>query len=741
MGINRRRKIVFPLILIFVFVIAGCSNESNKTEIVESAETTVDYDTEDAYTEWSESDATFIAFSDQTASVDDENSGVVVNDNTVTIHTSGTYVLEGDASDSQVIVDAEDQGTVRIILNGVSLTSTTSAPIFVKQADKTVVSVEKGTENTLTDASEYVYEDEDSDEPKAAIYSKDDLTINGSGQLTVKANFNDGITGNDDLKIIGATIAITATDDGIVGRDLFAMKDASITVDAGGDGVKSSNDEDADKANIVLESGTLTVDAEGDGIASENTVTVLDGEYNIVAGGGSPETIEATQEFGGGMGGQGGMQGQMPNGEDSSGERPAPPEGFEEGEMPQFEEGQAPSDGGQMTPPDQGTTTETQQSGDTQQSSQEQAQTNEQQQGTNAESTESAETEEDTPSTKGIKAVNSVTIAGGTISIDSNDDALHSDKELTITNGDITINTGDDAVHADESLAINGGNVQVDKSYEGIESQDITITDGTIRLTTADDGFNVNGGTDEMGMFGANQGQTTEQTTDSEQTDETTTETEEEGQLLIEGGYIYVNADGDGLDSNTSAKMTGGTVLVYGPTNSGNGALDYNSAFTVEGGTLIAAGSSGMAQGVSEDSAQNSILMTFPEMLEANTTVYVTDSNGDVVTAVTPEKQFQTVVISSPDLKQDETYTINTGGEITGDATDGYVDDATAEGGTKIVEFTLNSAMMYLNESGETEQTGEMFGPGGGGGQGQGQGWGQNQNGTQQQQEQSEATQ
>ncbi|UOQ49069.1 carbohydrate-binding domain-containing protein [Gracilibacillus caseinilyticus] len=747
MGINKR-KLVFPLILTLVFVIAGCSNESNKTEIVESAETTVDYDTEDVYADWSESDATFIEFSDQSAFVEDDNSGVVVSDNTVNIHTSGTYVLEGDASDSQLIVDAEDQGTVRIILNGVSLTSTTTAPIFVKQADKTVFSVEDGTENTLTDASEYVYEDEDSDEPKAAIYSKDDLTINGTGQLTVNGNFNDGITGNDDLKVIGAAIHITAVDDGIVGRDLFAMKDASITVDAGGDGVKSSNDEGADKANIVLESGKLTVDAEGDGIASENTVTVLDGEYNIVAGGGSPETIEATEEFGGGMGGQGGMQGQMPSGEGVTGETLTPPEGAQEGEVPQFEEGQAPSDNGQVAPPEQATNTESQQSGDSQTQTQDSAQqtpeqaqnTEEQQQGTNAESTESTESEEDIPSTKGIKAVNSVMIAGGTISIDSNDDALHSDKELTIINGDISINTGDDAVHADESLAINGGNVQVDKSYEGIESQDIIISDGTIHLTTADDGFNVNGGTDEMGMFGKNQGQTTEQTTDTEQTDET----EEEGQLLIEGGYIYVNADGDGLDSNTSATMTGGTVLVYGPTNSGNGALDYNSAFTVEGGTLIATGSSGMAQGVSEDSPQNSILMTFPEMLEANTTVYVTDSNGDVVTAVTPEKQFQTVVISSPDLKQDEAYTIYTGGELTGDVTDGYAEEATAEGGTKIVEFTLNSAMMYLNESGETEQTGEMFGPGGGQGQGQGKEWGQNQNGTQgtqQQQEQSESTQ
>lgn len=699
---GKKMRVVYPLIIILVCIIAGCSNSTNDASIVESAVTTIDYETEDAYIDWSEADATFITFNDEQVTVDDEDSGVILDDNRVEIHTSGTYVLEGQASDNQIVVNAEDQGTIRIILNGVSLTSTTTAPIFVEQADKTVISVEDGTENTVIDATEYVYED-DMDEPKAAIYSKDDLTINGTGKLTVQGNFNDGITGNDDLKIIESTIDITAVDDGLVGRDLFAMKDATITIDAGGDGVKSSNDEDADKAHVVLESGTLTIDAESDGITSENTVTVLDGEYNIVTAGGSPETIEATQEVGRGFGdrGQGNMQGKMPE----SGERP----NFEQGEMPELEEDQVSSNGKKMTPPNQ--------NGDTSQPSDQQNNNEQTQEATNDTQEQSPEQQQegtestDTPSTKGIKAVNSVIIAGGTISIDSNDDALHSDKTLTITAGDITIATGDDAVHADETLAVTDGTIKVSKSYEGIESNSITISGGSIHVIATDDGLNINGGTDEMGMFNANQTQT------SDQTEETNTETEEDGKLLIEGGYIYINADGDGLDSNTSVEMTSGTVIVYGPTNSGNGALDYNSSFNITGGTLIAAGSSGMAQGISEDSTQNSIMMTFSETEEANTTIYVTDSSDNVVTAVAPEKQYQTVVISSADLKQDETYTIYTGGELSGEVTDGYTEDTSVENGSKIVEFTLNSTMMYLNESGETDQTSGMVGPRSGQGQ------------------------
>ncbi|WP_371069311.1 carbohydrate-binding domain-containing protein [Sediminibacillus sp. JSM 1682029] len=669
-------RFLLPFFIGTAIMIAGCSKTNDNGTLTEQAQSAVSYDAEDAYTGWEEQDATNITFDDQSIDVEEDNNGVIVNENTVEIHTSGTYVLEGSATDSQVLVDAEDEGTVRLILNGLSLESTTTAPIFVKQAKKTVVSVEEGTSNTLTDPSEYVYE-EDADEPKAAIYSKDDLTVNGTGNLIVNGNYNDGITGNDDLKIIGTTIDITAEDDGIVGRDLFALNEALVTIDAGGDGVKSSNDADEDKANIVLESGSLTINAGGDGVQSENTVTILDGEYEITAGGGSPETIEATTEFGGGFGGQG--QGTMPGDQDFSednmpAERPDGMEPPTEGDGDDFEDRQPPE-----------------------QMEEEQAQTN-------------AETEEDdTPSTKGIKAENSLEIAGGTIAIDANDDALHSNKELTVAAGEMTLATGDDAVHADEEIIITNGSIQVEKSYEGIEAESITVSDGTIHLAAEDDGFNVNGGTDQMGMQGFGENET-------EDEEESTEEEADQGKLLIEGGYIYVDANGDGLDSNTSAEMTGGTVVVYGPTNDGNGALDYDQSFEIKGGTLIAAGSSGMAQGVSDSSEQASFMMTFPEMLEAGSTVSVQDGNGDIVVAVAPEKDFQSVVISSPDLQQDQSYTLYTDSGLSGDETDGFFEDATMEGGTKVLEFSLTSTMTYLDETGETEQASGMFG----GGRGQG---------------------
>ncbi|MFD2629619.1 carbohydrate-binding domain-containing protein [Oceanobacillus kapialis] len=682
-------RVILPFLIGMAIMVTGCSKSNENVAIVESAQSLVSYDTEDTYTEWDEQDATTITFNNQSIDIEDNNS-VLINDNTVEIHTSGTYVLEGSSTDNQVIVDAEDEGTVRLILNGVSLESTSTAPIFVKQADKAVISVEEGTSNTITDPFEYVYEEE-TDEPKAAIYSKDDLTINGTGNLIVNGNYKDGITGKDDLKVIETAIEVTAEDDGIIGRDLFAMNDAFITVDAGGDGVKSSNDTDENKANMVLESGSLTIDAGSDGIQSENTVTIVDGEYTITAGGGSPETIEATTEFGGGFGGQG--EGTMPNGQE-----------FSEGNMPQgkpdFVEGEEPPEQGEMD-------------GFENRQPPEQAQEREQAPNSTEETEETEE--DDTTSTKGIKAENKLDIIGGSLTIDANDDALHSNNNMSVAGGAIMLSTGDDALHADNEMTISEGSIQVDKSYEGIEGKSITISGGDIRVTAEDDGINVNGGTDQMMQrFGESQTENAEEIVEEEVEQDS-----DEGKLLIEGGSIYIDANGDGLDSNTSAIMTGGTVLVYGPTNSGNGALDYDQSFEIEGGTLIAAGSSGMAEGVSESSNQSTFMMTFPESLEAGTTVYVEDSNGKAVVAVAPEKAFQSIVISSPDLKQDESYTIYTHGELSGDEVDGFYEDVTSEGGKKVLEFTLTNTMMYLNESGETEQSSGMFG-GGRGQRGQG---------------------
>jgi hypothetical protein len=183
---------------------------------------------------------------------------------------------------------------VVLLLNGADITSSTSAPIYVNNANKTVITLAKGTENYVSDGATYIFADAGSDEPNAAIFSKDDLTINGNGSLIVDANYNNGIDSNDDLKIISGSITVTSVNDGIKGRNSIAIKDGTITVNAGGDGLQSNNDEETGKGTIAIEGGTLNITAELDGIQAETSMLVSGGDINLSTGGGSINS--STQE-------------------------------------------------------------------------------------------------------------------------------------------------------------------------------------------------------------------------------------------------------------------------------------------------------------------------------------------------------------------------------------------------------------------------------------------------------------
>ncbi|WP_134683643.1 carbohydrate-binding domain-containing protein [Brevibacillus migulae] len=310
---------------------------------------------------------------------------------------------------------------------------------------------------------------------------------------------------------------------------------------------------------------------------------------------------------------------------------------------------------------------------------------------------ESSET--DTKSAKGIKAAGNLIVNNGTFQIDSADDSVHSNHGITINGGQFAIISGDDGIHADTAITVAGGTIDISKSYEGIESANITLANGEIHVTASDDGINVGGGNDGSSINGR-PGQNQFSTADSGNR-----------KLTITGGHITVDSEGDGLDANGSIAMSGGTVIVSGPTSNGNGALDYDSTFQMSGGTLIAAGSAGMAQGPSEESAQNAIVMTYPETQKAGTLVHLQDSTGKTIATFAPAKDYETVVISLPELKKDATYTLYSGGAANGSPVDGLYDGGTYEGGTKVVEFTTSSNVTWVNESGVTTARSGHGGP------------------------------
>ncbi len=275
-----------------------------------------------------------------------------------------------------------------------------------------------------------------------------------------------------------------------------------------------------------------------------------------------------------------------------------------------------------------------------------------------------------TSSAKALKAGVKLALSGGKFNINAADDALHSNQFLTLNDGTFIIATADDAVHADEDLLINGGNITISKSYEGLESKSITINDGSIWISSSDDGVNAADGSSTSFGGGGNSGSASVF-------------------LIINGGYLVINSSGDGLDSNGNIQMSGGTVIIYGPTQRNNGSLDYDYTFSMDGGTLIAAGSSGMMQGPSSGSKQLSVALKLNQTVSAGTLFEITDSQGNEVICIKPLKDYQSVVYSGPNFSSGTSYVYYLGGTSTGIDKDGIISGGQYSGGTKSGTFSL----------------------------------------------------
>lgn len=211
---------------------------------------------------------------------------ITLNNESITITSAGTYEISGNIADGKITVDTDEDAEVILKLDGVNITSSTGEAIFVKSGKATIELV-AGSENTLTDAKNYV--DTTDDAPNATIYAEEDMKITGSGKLTVNANYNDAITSKDDLTILGGNIIIIAADDGIRGKDSLTIKDGIISVTSGGDALKS---DDETKGNLIIDGGNITIAAKSDGIQAYNTLTINGGIIDITE---SEEGLESEE--------------------------------------------------------------------------------------------------------------------------------------------------------------------------------------------------------------------------------------------------------------------------------------------------------------------------------------------------------------------------------------------------------------------------------------------------------------
>ncbi len=583
---------------------------------------------------------TYVILNDDATAI--KGSGAAYADGVLTVSAPGVYSIKGKLTDGQIRVDTDDESAkVKLYFDGVEIYCSTSAPVYVENSPKeTQIILAKGSENKLSDNADRTMTEaqaEDNDFATAVIYSKDDLQIEGTGTLTIEANFNKGIFSRDDLQMRGGTLNITAADDGIRGKDSVEISGGTLHITAGGDGIRTSNEE---KGDINISGGDITVISALDSIQAVGSVAVAGGTLRLQSGGGYQASLSS--------------QG---NGEGTFG-------GFGFGERR----------------PEDGTTEDT-----------------------------------DTVSAKGIKADGSIAVSGGTFRLNCLDDALHADENVTVSGGMFRINTNDDGIHAGKALAIAGGEILIEASYEGLEGNTIDVAGGTLDITAQDDGFNAASPDDQNDMtffrgapdaqngngetaqpqtpdsgvptgelaFGGPQGDRTPPTGDGQTPDGETAQgsfgfrrqggdmggrggmerADESCVITISDGTVKVNAAGDGLDSNGSIQMSGGTVLVLGPTNSGNGALDYAGTCVVSGGSLCAIGSAGMAQGVSNGSIAS---LTVGTQIPAGSTVTVRDSSGSTLYQVKSEKAASHIVLADAALVSGQSYTLAVGGTDAG---------------------------------------------------------------------------
>lgn len=565
-----------------------------------------------AASSYTTSNATLIRFTDAAAKASGKYSGCEIDGTDVSITAAGTYVFSGDCDNGSITVKKGVTG-VTIVLNGLTLTNDDSAAITLNKTAEASLIAAAGTTNTVADTA-------GANDENAAVKVKSGaaLAIGGTGTLTVDGNAKNGIKGAADAVITVAEVKlnINAADDGLSCDDELNITGGTLSITAGGDAVKASpdtgdteNPDTTSLGNVTISGGTLTLNATEDGIQADGDLTISGGTFHVKTNGGHTTALT-----------------------------------------------------------------------------------------------------DDSTSCKGFKAGKTLTVTGGTVNVDSADDALHANADVSITGGTLTLAAGDDAVHADNDLVIgtkgasstSTPRINITASYEGLEGTTVTVYSGDIDVVASDDGVNA--------------------------ANSTLGERSDKYAISIAGGDLYIDAGSDGLDSNNDINITGGKVEVYGADAMMDAAIDYDGTFTLSGGTLFGAGmepsagtqvyiavgetspsGSGMGggpngqgggQGMTPPGDANGSQMTPPDFsgnggtppekpsdngrggqpggapanresalgIKEGSVITVQDSSGKTLCTATALGSMSSVIFSSADIREGETYTVLVDGTSVGTA-------------------------------------------------------------------------
>jgi len=606
-----------------------------------------------------------------------DGSTITQNDSVYTITQAGEYTVTGLLSEGQIVVDADDNAEITIVLNGTSITCSNGSPIYIKNADNVKIKSEENTYNCIVDARTEAYDNSDnssSENGNAAIYAACDLKLVGKGALSVTGNYNNGIQSKDDISIKNVTIKVNAVNNAIKGNDEVAIESGEIiAISRKGDGIKTSNSslstKGKQKENVIISGGNIDIYAACDGIDAAYGVDVSgDGNLNIYTDTYSDYSEAVAADNSGSSASSSGSSISTP---DSSASNPgSSASNPDSSNQNQGSSSKSSSNATMMTytttantdnqnnssvgtPPDMNNAQNNGNMGNPPDMNNSSSNS-----GNNPDmkgnfgggnrtangmpgNNSSGNSSKKSYSTKGIKAESEINISGAAINISSTDDGIHANSDsgvletgedgkgiISISGGTITISTGDDGIHADKELNITDGYINVLTSYEGLEAITINISGGQSFVYAADDGINACTG------------------------DGTSTPL-----INITGGYVDVttgSGDTDGIDSNGSYTQSGGMVFVKGGSSSGqvSGSIDVDGNITITGGTCVALG------GICETPVNSVNAYVFSSVSFNAGSYSVKDSSGNEIISFTLNNSYSNSWICTSALTTNTEYTL-----------------------------------------------------------------------------------
>lgn len=564
-------KKIFALCLAAALLLSGCAAAAPVTEDAAVSQTDFSLPEElfterDLETDYDAASAVTVSLNGSSAVCEDPS--VDIQGSSVTLRRAGTYLIRGSLENGSLTVDAEKSDKLRLVLDGASIHSEDSAALAVISADKVVVTLAAGTENRLSNGGSF--EGAADEKTDAVVFSKEDLSFNGSGSLEISSPAGHGVSCKDDLVFTGGEYTVTAAGHALEAKDSVRIRNAALDLTAGKDGIHAENDEDAGLGYLYLSGGKLSVDAQGDGLSAGAALWIEGGTFRVSSGGGSAAADPHASNSFGGRGGFGPWEdSSAQETEDSVSAKALKAEGL------------VYIAGGSFA----------------------------------------LDAADDA-----VHANGSILVDGGDFVIDTGDDGFHADESLAINSGTVDIRQCYEGLEALE-LTVSGGEISIVAQDDGLNAAGGRDQSG-FGGPRGNDSFGgpgrgrpMGGGMGPGDPAGADSGASITVSGGVLDIQASGDGLDSNGSLRIEGGQLTVCGPAQGdtatLDYETEGVITGGVFL-----GSGGSSMAQSFSGSGQGVIAVSAGAQSAGTGVQLTDGQGQVLFSFAPPLPFSVLIF-----------------------------------------------------------------------------------------------------------------------